>query len=62
MAAHTLKGALSAVGAARSADMARRLEEAGRREDLAGLGDLLDELEQEFAALRAALPHDDARP
>jgi len=60
-AAHALKGALAAVGAARSADLARQLEEAGRSGELSGLEGLLDQLDQEFEALHGLLEQDPAR-
>ncbi|GFK92988.1 Autoinducer 2 sensor kinase/phosphatase LuxQ [Fundidesulfovibrio magnetotacticus] len=58
LAAHALKGALATVGAARSADLARRLEEAARGNTLEQAPFLVEELAQDFKALCRQLAPD----
>jgi CheY-like chemotaxis protein len=55
VAAHTLRGALSAVSAGRAADTARTLELMGQGGDLSGVEPAWDALEAELEALRSAL-------
>jgi two-component system, sensor histidine kinase and response regulator len=55
VAAHTLRGALSAVSAGRAADTARTLELMGQGGDLSGAEPTWDALEAELEALRSAL-------
>ena len=54
-AAHALKGAVGHFGAQEAGDAARRLEEMGRREQLAGVGEGLAALEAAIAPLRREL-------
>jgi HPt (histidine-containing phosphotransfer) domain-containing protein len=53
--AHTLKGALGALGAKRAFDAALRLEMMGRRGDLSRAGEASAELQEEIERLQPAL-------
>ncbi len=54
-AAHSLKGSLGVLGAARAAEAAMRLESLARQGDLKGLGKAWEELEGELERLEPAL-------
>jgi signal transduction histidine kinase/DNA-binding response OmpR family regulator/HPt (histidine-containing phosphotransfer) domain-containing protein len=53
--AHALKGSATNIGAAAVGEWAHRLEDAGKRGDLEGVGSLLDELTTALVATLAAL-------
>jgi HPt (histidine-containing phosphotransfer) domain-containing protein len=55
VAAHTLKGSLWHFGAERSAELAQRLEEMGKREEFDGANATFAELEPELQTLLASL-------
>jgi CheY-like chemotaxis protein/HPt (histidine-containing phosphotransfer) domain-containing protein len=55
VAAHTLRGALSAVSAVRAVDIARTLELMGQNGDFSDVGPVGDALEAELGILRSAL-------
>ena len=50
--AHSFKGSSSNMGAMRLADLCRELEERSRRDDSAGLDELLDALDHEYSTVR----------
>ncbi|MEO1086147.1 MAG: Hpt domain-containing protein [Acidobacteriota bacterium] len=53
--AHSLKGSYRSLGTVRLANLSAELERLGRREQLDGVGDLLDDLEDSFTATEEAL-------
>jgi len=54
-AAHSIKGSASNLGARRLASVCSRIETAARQNDLAAAGQLLDDLDNEFARVRFVL-------
>jgi len=54
-AAHSLKGSGCSVGACSLAEICQQLEMLGQTESIAGAGELIDELEQEFDRVKGAL-------
>lgn len=52
MMAHSFKGSSSNMGAIRLADLCRELEERSRRDDSAGLDELLAALDHEYGTVR----------
>ena len=54
-AAHKLRGSSLNIGALQVADICKTLEKKGKRSETAGLGDLVDRLEEAYASLRGEL-------
>lgn len=52
MMAHSFKGSSSNMGALQLAALCHQLEERSRRQDVAGLGDLLLSIDHEYSAVR----------